>query len=61
MQLLLLQQESDTQEKSSAAPMWKESYMQLKLVLEVKLTNISIIHRVRNLYKLILLIGGEYT
>ena len=59
MQLLLLQQESDTQEKSSAAPMWKESYhMQLKLVLEVKLTNISIIHWGRNLYKLILLIGG---
>ena len=51
MQLLLLQQETDIQEKSSAAPMWKKSYhnMQLKLVLEVKLTNISIIHRGRNL------------
>ena len=50
MQLLLLQQETDTQEKSSAAPMWKEIYhMQLKLVLEVKLTNISIIRQGRNL------------
>ena len=50
MQLLLLQRESDTQEKNSAAPMWKESYdMRLKLVLEVKLTNISILRQGRNL------------